>query len=128
MALPNVPFGGRKCVNDPDACLHLVLYKRVICYTTESSARARVFCSASTREECQSVTDFREYVKKGRVFRTLFERFRTIGSGAIECLKFPKAELPELAKASVVLPDYKNNPRVATEAEILSILEESYRR
>jgi len=45
-----------------------------------------------------------------------------------ECLKFPKAELPELAKASMVLPDYKNNPRVATEAEILSILEESYQR
>ena len=61
--------------------------------------------------------------EKGRLFRTLFERFRTIGSGAIECLKFPKAELPELAKASMVLPDYKNNPRVATEGEILSILE-----
>jgi alcohol dehydrogenase class IV len=45
-----------------------------------------------------------------------------------ECLKFPKTELRELAKASMVLPDYKNNPRVATEAEILSILEESYQR
>jgi alcohol dehydrogenase class IV len=45
-----------------------------------------------------------------------------------ECLKFPKAELRELAKASMVLPDYKNNPRVATEADILSILEESYQR
>jgi alcohol dehydrogenase class IV len=40
----------------------------------------------------------------------------------------PKAELPALAEACLVLPDYTNNPRVATEAEILEILEVSHRR
>jgi alcohol dehydrogenase len=40
----------------------------------------------------------------------------------------PEAELGELAEASMVLPDYKNNPRVATSDEMLAILRESYRR
>jgi alcohol dehydrogenase class IV len=39
----------------------------------------------------------------------------------------PEAELPALAEACLVLPDYTNNPRVATEAEILEILEVSHR-
>jgi len=40
----------------------------------------------------------------------------------------PEDELPALAKACMVLPDYKNNPRVATEVEILEILRASYLR
>jgi len=42
-------------------------------------------------------------------------------------LKIPEAELKALAKASMVLPDYKNHPRVATVDEILKILEKSCR-
>jgi alcohol dehydrogenase class IV len=40
----------------------------------------------------------------------------------------PEEELPLLAKQSMVLPDYQNNPRVATEEEILELLRQSYRR
>jgi len=38
----------------------------------------------------------------------------------------PEAELPALAKQSMVLPDYKANPRVATLAEIEALVKESY--
>ena len=38
----------------------------------------------------------------------------------------PEAELPALAKQSMVLPDYKNNPRVATLSEVESLLRASY--
>lgn len=42
-------------------------------------------------------------------------------------LRIPKDELKALAKASMILPDYKNHPRVATLDEILEILENSFR-
>jgi alcohol dehydrogenase class IV len=37
-------------------------------------------------------------------------------------------ELPILARQSMVLPDYKNNPRVTSPQEMLQLLEESYQR
>ncbi|MCX7018588.1 MAG: iron-containing alcohol dehydrogenase [bacterium] len=40
----------------------------------------------------------------------------------------PEHELDELARAGMVLPDYKSNPRIATSDEMLSIIHESYRR
>jgi alcohol dehydrogenase class IV len=38
----------------------------------------------------------------------------------------PEAELPKLAKQSMVLPDYKANPRIATLAEMEALVRESY--
>jgi alcohol dehydrogenase class IV len=41
----------------------------------------------------------------------------------------PEEELPALAKQSMVLPDYENNPRVVeSEAEMLELLQQCYRR
>lgn len=40
----------------------------------------------------------------------------------------PENELPELAKSCMVLPDYQNNPKVATLDDIMGILESSYTR
>jgi len=41
----------------------------------------------------------------------------------------PEEELPALAKQSMVLPDYENNPRVVeSEAEMLELLQKCYRR
>lgn len=40
----------------------------------------------------------------------------------------PREELPALARQSMVLPDYENNPRLATEAEMLALLEDCYTR
>lgn len=47
---------------------------------------------------------------------------------SLEGLKVPENELPELAEACLVLPDYKNNPRVATPDEVMKLLKQSYRR
>lgn len=38
----------------------------------------------------------------------------------------PAEELPALAKQSMVLPDYKNNPRVTTRDEMLDLLQQCY--
>ncbi len=43
-------------------------------------------------------------------------------------LGVPSDELPQLAAQSRVLPDYENNPRVASPEEMLQLLESSYRR
>jgi len=46
----------------------------------------------------------------------------------LERLDVPQNELPLLARRSLVLPDYSNHPRLATEIEVLTLLEESYGR
>jgi alcohol dehydrogenase class IV len=40
----------------------------------------------------------------------------------------PEEEIPELAEASMVLPDYEANPRVATAEEMLALIKQSYYR
>lgn len=59
---------------------------------------------------------------------TALERFLAdIGLAlTLEGLKVPREELPALARQSMVLPDYKNHPVVATREEIAAILDESY--
>jgi alcohol dehydrogenase class IV len=41
-------------------------------------------------------------------------------------VNIPEQELPALAKQSMVLPDYQNNPKVATETEMLQLLRDSF--
>lgn len=40
--------------------------------------------------------------------------------------KMPEKEIPALAEQSMVLPDYKGNPRVATENEMLELIKQAY--
>jgi alcohol dehydrogenase class IV len=42
--------------------------------------------------------------------------------------KMPENEIPVLAEASMVLPDYKANPRLATPEEMLELIKQSYCR
>jgi alcohol dehydrogenase class IV len=52
---------------------------------------------------------------------------RSIGLAlTLEGLRVPREELPALAAQSMVLPDYRNHPVVATREQILGILEDSY--
>ncbi|UCE40087.1 MAG: iron-containing alcohol dehydrogenase [Candidatus Aminicenantes bacterium] len=46
---------------------------------------------------------------------------------SFEDLKIPKEELKVLAEASLVLPDYKNHPKVATLDEVFKLLKQSCR-
>ena len=45
----------------------------------------------------------------------------------LEDLGIPEDEVRRLADASLVLPDYKNHPRVATADDVFDLLEKSYR-
>jgi alcohol dehydrogenase class IV len=47
---------------------------------------------------------------------------------SFEKLNVSQKELVAIADNSQVLPDYKNNPRVATRDEIFAMLSASYRR
>jgi alcohol dehydrogenase class IV len=52
------------------------------------------------------------------------------GIGMLTCfedLKVPENELRTLAEASLVLPDYKNHPKVATLDEVFELLKKSCR-
>jgi alcohol dehydrogenase class IV len=41
-------------------------------------------------------------------------------------VKMPENEIHDLAKASMVLPDYKANPRIATEKEMLELIKKAF--
>jgi len=61
--------------------------------------------------------------------RAIDDLLKRIGLWAgLKDVNVPESELPDLTQASMVLPDYKNNPRVATSEEMQQLLEESYRR
>ena len=45
---------------------------------------------------------------------------------ALSDVKVPEEELDDLAKQCMVLPDYKGNPRVATEEEMLELVRAVY--
>lgn len=47
---------------------------------------------------------------------------------SLDGFKVPGEELPALARQCMYLPDYQNNPRVATLEDIMNILEESFTR
>jgi alcohol dehydrogenase class IV len=47
---------------------------------------------------------------------------------SLKDVNMPEDEIEDLAKASMVLPDYKGNPRVATPDEMLELIKESYYR
>jgi alcohol dehydrogenase class IV len=47
---------------------------------------------------------------------------------SLKDVKMPEEEIPVLAEASMVLPDYEANPRVATAQEMLDLIKEAYYR
>lgn len=47
---------------------------------------------------------------------------------SLDSFKVPKSELPDLAKQCLVLPDYKNNPKVATLEDVGHLLKQSFQR
>jgi alcohol dehydrogenase class IV len=47
---------------------------------------------------------------------------------SLEELQVPEEEIPDLARQSMVLPDYQNNPRITTADEMLDLLTVCYRR
>jgi alcohol dehydrogenase class IV len=47
-------------------------------------------------------------------------------SMTLKDVKMPEEQIPALAKQSMVLPDYKGNPRVATEEEMLALIKQAY--
>jgi alcohol dehydrogenase class IV len=101
------------------------VYPAIMRYTYASSivkfaVVGRLFdpslAAATDREAAKKFCDALEAFLKGIGLRV------NMGDLAI-----PKDELKALAKASMILPDYKNHPRVATLDEILEILENSCR-
>ncbi len=64
-----------------------------------------------------------------RACDALDELLREVGLWTdLATLGVPSEELSDLAAQSMVLPDYENNPRVASREEMLGLLESSYRR
>jgi len=65
----------------------------------------------------------------GRACERIDALMKNIGLWAsLEERRVPQEELSDLAKQSMVLPDYKNNPRVATLDHMRDLLAQCYRR
>jgi alcohol dehydrogenase class IV len=113
---PHVMHGEALAVTYPDFMRYT--YKSAI---QEFAAVGRIFNSvlesqsdeAAAEKSCDEVDKF---LKKIGMWLSL------------EDFKVPEDELDELAEACLVLPDYKNNPRVANLEEIKELLDKSYKR
>jgi len=46
---------------------------------------------------------------------------------SLEDLKVPENEIEEIADHAIELPDYSNNPRLATRHEVFTILKKAFR-
>jgi len=65
---------------------------------------------------------------KERTCELIEEFIKNIGMlTCLEDLKIPEDELKNLAEASLVLPDYKSHPRVASLDEVFELLKKSCR-
>ncbi|MBL7113547.1 MAG: iron-containing alcohol dehydrogenase [Bacteroidales bacterium] len=62
----------------------------------------------------KSVGEITKFLEKAGMYKKLKD------------MKMPESEIPALSKQCMVLPDYKGNPRVATEDEMLELVKESY--
>lgn len=62
----------------------------------------------------QSVDEIDKFLKKIGLWITMEEK------------GMPKTEINALAKQCMVIPDYKENPRVATEEEMVGLVKQSY--
>ena len=85
-----------------------------------------------------------QFARAGRIFNTKLDGVSDseAASGACEAIDgfldeigikktlkevdMPENEISALAEQSMVLPDYKGNPRVATEAEMLELIKQAY--
>ena len=76
-----------------------------------SPARGSTRGSARPRARAPPSSEFIKRIGMGLTFRDL---------------KVPQGELEALARQSLVLPDYKNHPRLATLADVEAILERSH--
>ena len=103
-----------------------VVYPEFMRFTYHSAIQkfatlARIFDSdftnatdeAAAQESCSTIDDF---LKKIGMYLSL------------EDLKVPENELEEIADHAMELPDYTNNPRLATRDEVLTMLKKTFRR
>ncbi len=103
-----------------------VVYPEFMRFTYHSAIQkfatlARIFDSdftnatdeAAAKESCSIIDDF---LKKIGMYLSF------------EDLKVPENELEEIADHSMELPDYTNNPRLATRDEVLTMLKKTFRR
>jgi alcohol dehydrogenase class IV len=101
------------------------VYPAVIRYSWEAApakfaAAGRIFDGSLA-----GIDDAAAAEKLGAVIEAFLKRIGLrIG---LDDLKIPEAELKTLAQQSLVLPDYKNHPRVADQDEIHDILLKSYK-
>lgn len=65
----------------------------------------------AAEKSCQLMDDF---LKKIDMYKSLKD------------FDMPEEEIPELAEASMRLPDYEQNPRVATDEEMLELIKQAY--
>ncbi|HCC70763.1 MAG TPA: alcohol dehydrogenase [Bacteroidales bacterium] len=71
--------------------------------------------------------DLPEQVAAGKAVEEIKTFLEKIGlNETLSDIGMPREEIEKLAKQSMVLPDYKSNPRVATEDEMLQLVKDSY--
>lgn len=100
------------------------IYPAFMRYTYKSAIEQFAMLSRIFNEDLKKVSD---NIAAEKSCEEIENFLKEIGLWfSLEELGVPEDELPELAEACMVLPDYKNNPRVATLDEVMKLLKQSY--
>jgi len=103
-----------------------VTYPEFVRFTSPSAIPHFAFLARLFNPELVKVSDDHAARQAGVEMEIFLKKINLWLS--LESLKVPQDELPELAKASLVLPDYKNNPRIPSQDDISEILNQCYKR
>ena len=103
-----------------------VTYPEFVRYTYPSATPQFAFLARVFNAELENVSDENAARQSGAEMEAFLKIIKMWLS--LETLKVPRDELPDLAQASLVLPDYQNNPRIPSQDDILEMLKQCYKR
>jgi len=103
-----------------------VLYPSFMRYTYRSAVRQFAHLGRMLNTELVNISDEDAAEKSCEEVDTFLKK---IGLWVtLDSFDVPENELPELAESCLVLPDYKNNPKVADLKDMSDLLSKSYKR
>lgn len=101
-----------------------IMYPACSRFTYESAVPQFAAVGRILNPELEKASDEEAAHRSCEAIDTLIDR---VGMRmTLKDVNMPEEQIPALAKQSMVLPDYKGNPRVATEEEMLALIKQAY--
>lgn len=101
-----------------------IVYPACIDYTWEHSIEQHAFLSRTLNSEINGAKNYEAAKEAPTTIRSFLQMIDL--NHTLQKVNMPKNEIESLAKQSLVLPDYQNNPRVANLEDMLDLVKASW--